>query len=311
MSARPRGERRLAEFENHRAAMLGLAYQMLGDVGRAEDMVQDAWLRFQRVDGEVDAPRAFLTKTVARLCLNELDSARARREQARGDRLPEPIDLRSRGLASLELLDRVSMAFLVLLQRLTSAERAALLLHDVFDFDHKEVAEILGRSDAACRQLLKRARASLSEGRRSIVVSREEHARMLDAFLRACSAGDRQELMNILADDVVMVADAGSKGGTFGRVRNLSGPLVGARRVSAFLAAATPQGAADLATQTCELNGQPSALVLRGQGVAAVIQLAIADGRVQGIFMQADPERLARIIHQVASGSRRSVSDPS
>lgn len=128
--------------------LLALAYRMLGgDFGRAEDLVQEAWLRWQRNEEPVDSPRAFLVRIVTRLCLNELASARARREESRGDRLPEPIDTNDLGLERIELLDQVSMAFLVLLRRLTPAERAALLLHDVFDFDHAEIATLLEKSE--------------------------------------------------------------------------------------------------------------------------------------------------------------------
>lgn len=287
--------RALADFEAHRPALLGLAYRMLGDFQRAEDVVQDAWIRFQGVEEEVVAPRAFLLRTVTRLCLNELDSARARREQARGDRLPEPVDLSEHGLARVETLDRISMAFLVLLQRLTAAERAVLLLHEVFDFEHAEVAELVGKSEAACRQLLKRARANVSEGRRAIAVSEQEHRRMLEAFLRAAAAGDRAELTGLLADDVVLIADAGPNGGSFGRVRNLARPLAGRERVAAFLAAATPQGIVGVSTRVCALNGQPAAVVLRGDVPVAVIQLSIANGTIRGVFMQADAKRLRNI----------------
>src|SRR5712664_2337220 len=126
----------LAVFESHRAPLVAHAYRMLGDLGRAEDMVQEAWLRWDGRREEVDSPRAYLVTIVTRLCFNELDSARARREENRGDRLPEPLDLDAGGIGRVEMLDQISMAFLVVLQRLTPAERAVLLLRDVFDFDY-------------------------------------------------------------------------------------------------------------------------------------------------------------------------------
>jgi RNA polymerase sigma-70 factor (ECF subfamily) len=162
---------------------------MLGDVGRAEDMVQEAWLRWQSRDVEVDAPRAYLLTIVTRLCLNELDSARARREQSRSGRLPEPIDRSASALGRMETRDQISMAFLVALSRLTPAERAVLLLHDVFDFSHAELAALLERSEAACRQLLKRAREHVARERGTLTASRREHARLLHAFMRAAEAG--------------------------------------------------------------------------------------------------------------------------
>jgi len=140
-----------ATFESHRPALLALAYRMLGEMARAEDVVQDAWVRWQG-QVNVDSPKAFLLTTVARLCMDELGSARARREESRSDRLPEPVDLDRTGIGRVEMLDEISMAFMVLLQRLTPAERAVLLLHDVFDMSHAEIAALLGKSDAACRR---------------------------------------------------------------------------------------------------------------------------------------------------------------
>src|SRR6266849_6898494 len=186
----PQAEGDLAVFESHRPAMLALAYRMLGDVGPAPDMLQEAWLRWHQRDVEVDSPKAFLVTVVTRLCLNELTSARARREESRSDRLPEPVDLEEGGMARLEELEQLSMAILVVLERLTPAERAVLLLHEVFDFPHEEIAELVSRSPAACRKLLERARQRVAAGRRLITASREEHQRLLDAFLRATSAGD-------------------------------------------------------------------------------------------------------------------------
>src|SRR5215468_8797205 len=139
---------------------------MLGDLARAEDVVQDAWMRWQGHASDVDAPKAFLLKVVTRLCLNEMGSARARREESRGDRLPEPVDLDDSGFGRAEMLDQISMAFLVVLQRLTPAERAALLLHDVFDLSHREIGELLQKREAASRQLLSRARENVAEERR-------------------------------------------------------------------------------------------------------------------------------------------------
>src|SRR5262249_41383494 len=136
----------LEVFESHRPALLGLAYRMLGDVGRAQDIVQDAWLRWHKRDVAVDSPKAFLVTVVTRLCLSELGSARARREESRSDRLPEPVDLVEGGIARLEELEHLSMAIMVVLERLTPAERAVLLLHEVFDFPHEEIAKLVSRS---------------------------------------------------------------------------------------------------------------------------------------------------------------------
>jgi RNA polymerase sigma-70 factor, ECF subfamily len=279
-------------FERVRPTLLGLAYRMLGEVQRAEDIVQDAWLRWQpRADG-VEHPEAFLLKVVARLCLNELGSARARKEEARGDRLPEPLDLGRSGLDRVEALDRVSMAFVVLLQRLTPAERAVLLLHDVFEVEHAEIAALVGKSAAACRQLLKRARDHVASERRALSVSPVAHRQLLRAFLDAASSGDRSALASILSADAVLIVDAGPSGGRYGDVRNVAAPVVGAAKVAAFVASVAPRGSAGLETHERDLNGQPAMVVTRDGRPTAAILLSVAGDRIRAVFIQADPLRL-------------------
>ena len=280
----------LAVFESHRSAMLALAYRMLGDVGRAQDMVQEAWLRWQQRDVEVDSPKAFLVTVVTRLCLNELTSARARREESRSDRLPEPVDLEEGGMARLEELEQLSMAMLVVLERLTPAERATLLLHDVFDFAHEEIAALVSRSPAACRKLLERARQKVSAGRRLITTSREEHQRLLEAFLRAASAGDVPALVDLLAADAVLITDGGPQGRELRGLRNLRRPLQGAQGIAAFVAATSRR--AVLEVQPRELNGQPAMVLYRDHRPFAAILLAVTDGKIQRVFFHADPNRL-------------------
>jgi RNA polymerase sigma-70 factor (ECF subfamily) len=283
----------LATFESHRPVLLGLAYRMLGDVGRAQDMVQEAWLRWHQRDVEVDAPRAFLVTIVTRLCLNELTSARARREESRSDRLPEPVDLAVGGMARLEKLEELSMAILVVLERLTPAERAVLLLHEVFDFPHEEIAGLVSRSPAVCRKLLERARHRVSEGRRLITASREKHQRLLDAFLQALSAGDAAALTEMLAADAVLITDGGPSGLEFRGVRNLRRPLVGAAHVAAFVAATSRRAEVDVEQR--ELNGQPALVFYRDNRPFAAVLLAVAEGRIQRVFFHADASRLRRL----------------
>ena len=296
----------LEVFESHRPALIGLAYRMLGDVGRAQDMVQDAWLRWHNREVEVESPKAFLVTVVTRLCLNELDSARARREESRSDRLPEPVDLEQGGLARLEELEQLSMAVLVALEHLRPAERAVLLLHEVFDFPHEEIAKLVSRSPAACRKLLERARQRVSEGRRLITASREAHQRLLDAFLLAASAGDVAALTGLLAADAVLITDGGPEGREVAGIRNLRRPLEGAGRVAAFVAATS--GRAELQVERRVLNGQP-ALVFHedGQPFAAVL-LAVAEGRIQRVFFHADPSRLRHLGRGPVSGTSIPVS---
>src|SRR5258708_3292320 len=203
-------------FETHRPALLALAYRMLGDMARAEDAVQEAWVRWQSRHVDVDTPKAFLLTTVTRLCLDELGSARARREERRSDRLPEPVDLDESGIGRVEMVDQISMAFMVLLQRLTPAERAVFLLHDVFDMSHGEIATLLGKNDAACRQLLSRARENVAAERRVFQTSREQHRKLLTAFVRAILGGDHERLLELLAEDAGLIADAGPSRGRYG-----------------------------------------------------------------------------------------------
>ena len=285
---------RVATFEAHRSSLLALAYRMLGDMGRAEDIVQEAWLRWQGHADEVETPKAFLLTVVTRLCLNELDSGRARLEESRSDRLPEPIDLKQEGLQTVEYIDRISMAFLVVLQKLTPSERAVLLLREVFEYEYGEIATLLHKSEAACRQLLRRARENVDSERRVLATSHQEHRRLLRAFLSAARAGDIQGLTKLLADDAVVMADGGVEGVQFGRVRNLPRPLSGVSRIAAFFASASKRTGA-FETRECELNGQPAALALReGRAVAALL-LSVADGKIRHVFIQADPAHLGRI----------------
>jgi RNA polymerase sigma-70 factor (ECF subfamily) len=282
-----------ALFESHRPALLRLAYRMLGDLGRAQDIVQDAWLRWQRLEGAVDSPKALLTKMVTRQCLNELDSARARQEESRSNRLPEPVQADVEG-DTVERADQISMAFLVLLQRLTPPERAALLLHDVFDFGHEEVARLLEKTVPACRQLLSRARRHVAAERRSFSTSREEHLRLLHAFLLASRDGNVDALTNLLADDAVLIADGGPEGVTVGGVRNLPRPVSGARRVAAALAALSQRGSA-LERREWTVNGQPALVAFLDGRPVFVVLLAVANGRIGSVFIHADPARLSHI----------------
>jgi RNA polymerase sigma-70 factor, ECF subfamily len=289
----PRATQDLAVFESHRPALLGLAYRMLGDVGRAQDTVQEAWLRWHQRDVDVDSPRAFLVTVVTRLCLNELASARARREESRSDRLPEPVDLEEGGMGQLARLEELSMAILVVLERLAPAERAALLLHDVFDFTHDEIAKLVSRTPTACRKLLERARRKIAEGRRLVSASREQHQQLLDAFYRAASAGDVAGLVDLLAADAVLITDGGPEGRIFEGVRNLRRPLEGAQQIAAFVLATARRAA--LEVQPRELNGQPALVFYSDDRPFAALLLAVAEGRIKRVFFHADANRLGHV----------------
>jgi RNA polymerase sigma-70 factor (ECF subfamily) len=286
---------RLAAFETCRRDLVLLAYRMLGDMGRAEDMVQEAWLRWNAHAEEAASPRAYLVTVVTRLCLNELDSARARREESRPDRLPEPAAIDETGVESLEKLEEVSMALLVVLQRLSPAERAVLLLHDVLDFDHAAIAALVGKSAPACRKLLERARQSIVFERRTFEASREEHGRLLRAFLAAASAGDTEALVSLLAEDAVMITDGGPDGIAVGGFRNLARPIEGAARIAAFVASSVRRNGANLRAEERVLNGRPAVAFYRGDELFGALLLAVADGRIRRVFFHADRERLSHV----------------
>jgi RNA polymerase sigma-70 factor (ECF subfamily) len=287
--------RRLEAFEACRRDLTALAYRMLGDLGRAEDLVQEAWLRWERQTVEPDSPRAYLITVVTRLCLNELDSARARHEETRANRLPEPVALDAGGLGHIDQVERISMAFMVVLQRLTPAERAVLLLHDVFDLEHREIADLVGTNAPACRKLLERARKHVADARRALSASREEHRRLLRAFLDAATAGDLTALVGVLADDAVLVSDGGTGGRSVGGVRNLTSPLEGSGRVAAFVLAASQRAAGTLEVEERELNGQPAVVFWAGDQPFAAMLLAVADGKVLYVYFHADLEHLGHL----------------
>lgn len=283
----------LAAFQTHRPLLVAHAYRMLGDLGRAEDMVQEAWLRWSGRTVEVEAPRAYLVTLVTRLCLNHLDAAATRREQSRPDRLPEPIALHPSGLDRAETLDHVSMAFLVVLQRLTAPERAVLLLRDVFDFDYHEIAALVGKSEPACRKLLQRARRNVAAEKRLFFAEPRVHRRLLQAFTQAATSGDLEALVSLLAEDAVMITDGGPAGRRVEGVSNLKAPLQGARQIASVITAIA--GRIRLDFELLELNGQPGVVLYDdGQPFAAVL-LGIAGGMVHRVFFHADLTRLRHL----------------
>jgi RNA polymerase sigma-70 factor (ECF subfamily) len=214
-----------------------------------------------------------------------------RREESRGDRLPEPIDLDEGGVGRVELLDQVSMAFMVALQRLTPAERAVLLLRDVFDFDYGEISALVGKSEPACRKLLERARQNVATEKRFFSTSPETHRRLLTAFRQAATTGDIDALVAILAEDAVLITDGGPEGRHVGGVRNLRAPLHGARQIAAFVTAVTARGS-NLGAEIHELNGQPAMVFYDEDEPFAALLLSVADGRVHRVFFHADLARL-------------------
>lgn len=289
-----------ATFEPHRRRLRGLAYRMLGSMAEADDAVQEAYLRWHHADraGVADA-RAFLTTTTARICLDVLKSARAARETYVGPWLPDPI-LDEASLApdaQTELADDLSVALLLALERLSALERAAFLLHDVFDYSFAQIAEALGRSDAACRQLASRARVRVRAARlptagaaRSARASDPQHAALLQAFVGAARTGDVDALTRMLASDARLVSDGG------GRVSAALNVISGADRVAAFLAGVVRKGwTADLTVRTARINGLPGLLLRGAQGLVQTTAFDVTGGVVTAIYIVRNPDKLRHL----------------
>lgn len=285
-----RDEVDLKTFEDLRPELIALAYRMLGDAARAQELVQESWLRWHGRSGLVESPKAFLLTVVTRLCLNELDSARARKESASGLRLPEPVEIDSAGMQGLADVDRISMAFLVMLERLNPTERAVLLLHDVYDVCHEDIAALLSRSVDSSRKLLERAKEKVHHGRKRATPTREEHERLLDAFLAATVSGDMTAVQQLLADDVTLLADAGPNGRVVNGIRNLTRPLVGPAGVTGFIVNTSRIVGPRIERRT--LNGSPALLFFVDGERFGALTLEILDGKIQTLFFHGDPARL-------------------
>jgi RNA polymerase sigma-70 factor (ECF subfamily) len=281
-------------FETYRPLLFSIAYRMLGSAMEAEDIVQDAFVQYQSVGADnVHSPRAFLTTVVTRLCLNQLNSAHAKRETPLGTSLPEPIltqdDRFSANPASrLADYETISMAFLVLLETLTPAERAVFLLREVFDYDYDEIAEIIGKSETACRQLFSRANKRVIENRPRFKSTPEERRRLLGQFIKAVEVGELDGLVSMLSDDVTFWADGG------GKVRGAAiRPVTGAHNVAQFVISSvrfTPTG---VAPEFADVNGSPALIMRADNGQAFLVILIEADkGRIREIRVIADPDKL-------------------
>jgi RNA polymerase sigma-70 factor, ECF subfamily len=282
-------------FEPHRRRLTGLAYRMLGSLSEAEDIVQDAYLRWHSADRtHVDNPRAYLSRTVARLCLDHLKSARARRETYVGPWLPEPI-VDETALApdtASELADDLSIALMMTLERLSPLERAAFLLHDVFEMEFTDIAKVLDRSEDACRQLAARGRAHVHEARPRFRVPEDEAARLTDAFHRALVTGDAAQFAAVLAADAVLYSDGGGK-----RAAALV-PIHGRDRIASFFEGLARAGnlPPPEAVHRIRLGGLPGIVVVGPDGAIDTVMTAdIRDGQIATIYAVRNPDKLAHV----------------
>lgn len=276
------------DFLAVRPRLFGIAYRMLGSAAEAEDVVQDAWLRWQGADrAGVAEPAAFLTTVTTRLAVNVARSARVRREAYVGPWLPEPVDTGSDPSLGAERAEALDLAVLLLLEKLNPVERAAYVLREAFDYPHREIAAVLGTSEANARQLASRARRRLA-AERGEPVGPAEHRRLLDAFLAAARDGDVAALEELLAADVVSYSDGGGVRGA-SRV-----PVRGRTKVARFLAAFAPRFWPGAEVRRVEANGAPAVLVSAGGSPVALLCLDASAGGIDRLLWVMSPAKLGR-----------------
>jgi RNA polymerase sigma-70 factor (TIGR02957 family) len=293
-----------ADYAEFRPLMFSIAYRMTGSISDAEDIVQEAFLRLTRILREgagIDSPKAYLATATTRLAISHLRSARVRREAYVGAWLPEPLVAGGAGRPGpqaapdpaerAEMSDSLSMAFLVLLESLSPAERAVFLLHEVFGYDYREIAGITGKSEPNCRQILARARHHVDQGKPRFEASREQRDQVARRFFAAAGGGDLTALLNLLAPDVVAIGDGGGKGQA--RREPLHGAEGVARLILGLFRRAQKEG---IYGELAMVNGQPGAVVYDGEGrVVSVVALDIADGLVQAVRSVTNPDKLRHL----------------
>jgi RNA polymerase sigma-70 factor, ECF subfamily len=290
-------------FDTDRPLLFSIAYRMLGSASDAEDVLQDAWLRYQSADrSNIRSARAFMTTIVTRLCLDRLKSARTKREAYIGPWLPEPVltsEMESPD-ARLQRAESVTLAFLVLLEKLSPEERAVFLLKEIFEYDHSEIADMLGTTADNSRQLLHRAKARVAEGRPRLTGTAQSRRAVAERFARAFSAGDAGELTALLTKDVGMWSDGGGKASAARR------PLIGRDQVLNLLiglhrTAQTSDLLRDVSLRIEDVNSEPALVVRVGQRLESLFVFSIEDDTISGIRVVRNPDKLARIDRQLAT----------
>ncbi len=283
-------------FETYRSYLFGIAYRMLGSAMDGEDMVQEAYLRYQAaVPDDLRSLKAYLTTIITRLCIDQLQLAYRQRETYIGPWLPEPILTSGSDVSGVEedavMRDSLSLAFLTLLEQLQPAERAVFLLREVFDYDYAEIAAFVGKKEAACRQMFSRAKKRLAAGQEPHRPSTEEQERLMSGFIQAVRAGDAAAVMNLLTEDAVLIADGG------GRVPSAAThPVTGRAEIEQFAVGATRRfltGPYEI--ELAQVNNQP-AVIGRSEGRAIVVfTVEVEEGRVKLLRFMANPDKLKRL----------------
>ena len=286
-------------FDEHRDLLVGVAYRVLGSVTDAEDVVQEAWLRWSKVDlAEVDNPRAFLVRVTTRLAIDRLRRAKARRESYVGPWLPEPLLTGYDDSEQIELAESVSMAMLVVLETLSPLERAVFVLREAFAMPYAEIGEVIGRKEETVRQLARRARDHVRERSVRFEADQETRRRVTERFLEAAVGGDVEALMEVLAPGVTLVADGG------GRARAPRRPVYGADNVARFLTVVATRPGEDVQARIAQVNGGPGIVVTSEGETVAVLVLDVSGGVVRTVHLVANPEKLAGV-RALSSGHLR------
>jgi RNA polymerase sigma-70 factor (ECF subfamily) len=282
---------RLEEFLGHRSLLISIAYRMLGSWADAEDILQEAFIRWQQTSEiQIESPKAFLVTIVSRLCINHLQSARVKREEYFGEWLPEPLLTAPAHDPSeiLQIDESLSMAFLVLLERLTPVQRAIFLLREVFDYEYSEIAAIVGKSESNCRQILRRAQKHVAENRPRFEPSRRLREQLLQQFIQASSRGDMEGLLALLSSDAVFHSDGG------GKAAAVPNRIYGSEKVARMLLGASKKFTPGM-RRWAEINGQPGFVRYLNGRPFSVVTVDIADGRIHNIYVITNPEKLQRL----------------
>lgn len=282
----------VADFEQHRGELFRLAYRILGTRTDADDVLQEAFLRWRGSDrSAVRSAWGFLSTIVTRLCIDRRREIEARKETYVGPWLPEPIvEPEKSQEVGVEMAESVSLALLHVLESLSPAERAAYLLRKMFDYDYAEIASVLEKSEANCRQLVSRAESHVQAERPRFEASAEEVKRITDQFLSACATGDMQGLVQLLHDDALMLSDGG------GKAAAAQIPVIGSDRIARFFLGLFKKVTAEAKLSACRVNGQPGYAMYLDDELVTIMAVDVVDGRIQRLFMVRNPDKLARAV---------------
>lgn len=281
------------EFEKYRKLLFSIAYRMLGSVMEAEDMVQETYYKWEKVSGkDIDSPKSFLTTVITNLCIDQLRSAKKKKESYVGIWLPEPIvsDKNESDVEDIvEISDSLSTAFLVLLESLSPIERAVYLLHDIFGYDFTDIGKFLDKKEDNCRQIAKRARDRIKGKEHRFKPSKKDIDKILDSFVDAYSNGNIEALMSLLEEDIVLYSDGG------GKVRAARKPIFGRINVSRFIAGIHTKFGIDRKYVKCFINGLPGLKVYKDDELFGALSLDYSENKIENIFFVLNPEKLRGI----------------